>query len=201
MSVTYWQRGQCVPIRYVQRGIVRYAQPFTVVEDGPDRTAFYLPMGAMTQFSEIDFATGAIEGPVPAPWHSTDVLRLIEPGAMHMISLMFKGGGGPFLCWYIDFIDPMRRAGGGFVTWDLSLDIVVAPNLRWQWKDEDHFERIQALGWVSPEKAAAMRREGERIIEKIERKTRPFDESWPSWRPDPAWTTPVLPDNWAIVPT
>jgi transposase InsO family protein len=24
---------------------------------------------------------------------------------------------------------------------------------------------------------------------------------WPEWRPDPDWTVPLLPDNWAEVPT
>jgi hypothetical protein len=200
MTEAFWQVGQSVTIRFVQRGVVRDAQPLSVVEDGPERTVLYMPMGTVGQHSRIDFETGVIDGPRGNRWHSTDVLRLIEPGAMHMISLMFRGGGGPLLCWYVDFIDPVRRTSGGFVTWDLSLDIVVAPDLRWQWKDEDHFAHIQRLGWVSPEKAAAIRHEGERVIERIERKSRPFDEPWPSWRVDPAWPQPVLPDDWATAP-
>lgn len=87
-----------------------------------------------------------------------------------------QGGGGLLLCWYVDFIDPE------------------------QWKDEDHFAHIQRLGWVSPEKAAAIRREGEQVIERIERKSRPFDEPWPSWRVNPSWPRPALPDDWATVP-
>jgi len=200
MMEALWHAGQRVTLRFVQRGVVRSAQASLVVEDGPKRTVLYMPMGTLAQNSQIDFETGAIDGPRAAVWHSTDVLRLIEPGAMHMISLMFQGGGGPLLCWYVDFIDPVRRTGDGFVTWDLSLDIVVAPNMRWQWKDEDHFAHIQRLGWVSPEKATAIRREGERVIERIERKSRPFDEPWPSWRINPPWPKPALPDDWATVP-
>lgn len=200
MTKACWLAGQSITIRYVQSDAVRYAEPMTVVEDGPERTVLFMPMGTLTQRSRIDFETGTIDGLRADPWHSTDVLRLIEPDAMHMISLMFRGGGGPFICWYVDFIDPVRRVRDGFVTWDLSLDIVVAPNLHWQWKDEDHFAHIQRLGWVTPEKAAAIRREGERVIKKIERKSHPFDESWPSWRVDQSWPQPVLFDDWATVP-
>ena len=54
---------------------------------------------------------------------------------------------------HIDY--PLRRAPGGLVIWDRSLDIVATLELRWQWKDEHRFARIQELGWVTPEEAAA----------------------------------------------
>ena len=70
---------------------------------------------------------------------------------------------------------------------DRTLDIVVTPDLQWRWKDEDQFQRIQDLGWVTREEAAVIRAEGERVIEKIEKRCPPFSEPWPEWRPNPNW--------------
>jgi hypothetical protein len=39
--------------------------------------------------------------------------------------------------WYVNFQRPMRRTAIGFDTFDLLLDLVIAPDLsRWDWKDE-----------------------------------------------------------------
>ena len=51
---------------------------------------------------------------------------------------MFQGGGGPFICWYVDLQEPFRRDADGIVTCDQSLDIVIGRDRRWRWKDEDH---------------------------------------------------------------
>jgi hypothetical protein len=34
------------------------------------------------------------------------------------------------------------------------------------------------------------------VIADIEDGRHPFDEPWPSWRPDPSWPNPSLPDGW-----
>ena len=49
--------------------------------------------------------------------------------------------------------------------------------------------------------AAAVRAEGERVVELIERRAPPFGEDWPAWRPDPAWGVPELPEGWATIPS
>jgi hypothetical protein len=199
MNAKTWLRGQSIPVRYVWREKVRYAEPAIVVEDKPERLILFTPMGSLTWRSRIDFDAGVVEEPEPHLWHSTDMLRFLEPGAGYAVTAMFEGGG-PLRFWYIDLIEPIRRAGGGVVTWDLSLDIVATPDLQWQWKDEDHFARLQELNWITADKAADIRRETEKVIERIESNSSPFNEGWASWRPDPAWTMPVLPDDWAIVP-
>ncbi|HEV7721125.1 MAG TPA: hypothetical protein VGO60_07560, partial [Iamia sp.] len=45
----------------------------------------------------------------------------------------------------------------------------------------------------TPEHAAAVRAEGERVIAEAERGDPPFDGSWLDWDPDPAWAIPALP--------
>lgn len=195
-----WRRGDCIPVRYVWRDTVFFAQPNVVVEDSEERLILFTPEGTVTQVSAIDFRAGTIGKPAPHAWHTTYNLRIFESGKGTCISAMFLAKTGNFLCWYIDLIEPFRRMADGVVTWDLSLDIVVAPDFTWKMKDEDHFQWIQDLGWVSPERAKQMLRDKDEMIGRIERRDRPFNEDWPNWRPDPSWTIPVLPEDWAKVP-
>ena len=56
--------------------------------------------------------------------------------------------------------------------------------------------RPSTIGLFTPAKADAIRAEGERAIERIEAWSTPFDEGWETWRPDPDWPLPELPDGW-----
>jgi hypothetical protein len=145
----------------------------------------------------FDFETGAIAPPTPRARHSTDALSLLKPGAAHAVSLMWGEGGGPFLFWYIDMQAAFRRAGGGIVTWDQTLDIVAGADLAWRWKDQDQLDLAVRWGWMTPDEVRLVRAEGERVIEMIERRAAPLSESWPEWRPDPAWPLPALRADWA----
>ena len=67
---------------------------------------------------------------------------------------------------------------------DHALDLVIAPDGSWCWKDEDDFAEAQALGVFTVEQAAAVRAEGERVLA-----ARPWPTGWENWRPQGA-TTP-----------
>ncbi len=196
-EIARWRPGEVIPIRHVQDGVVRFAEAVTVVEDRPERLVVFAPVGCAMQWSTIDWATGEFRGPDPLRRHTTDALKIIEPDAQHTTSLFFAEGMGPLICWYVDLEEPTRRAGGGLVTFDRSLDIVVAPDRRWRWKDEDHFAHIQRFGWITPKRAGELWAEGERVVKRIEAGEAPFDSEWLDWRPDPAWPIPELPDDWA----
>lgn len=195
-----WRPGDVIPIRHVQDGEVRFAEAVIVVEDTPERLVMFTPVGGGMQWGSIDWDTGAFGAPKPVRRHTTDALKIHEPGAQHTTSLFFSAGMEGFICWYVDLEEPTRRAGGGLVTFDRSLDIVIGPDRRWRWKDEDHFAHIQRFGWITPERAAELRAEGERVVRRIEAREAPFDDTWLSWRPDPAWPLPELPEDWARVP-
>lgn len=200
-----WPPGHVVPIRHVQQGKVWFAMAATVVSDTPELLALHVPLGAGMQWGRVDWATGIIEEPKPTRWTTTETLRLFPAGARHIVTLMWRGGsgygaGGEFLCWYVDLAEPWRKAGGGVVTFDRSLDIVIGPDRRWRWKDEDHFGWIQDFGWITAQEAEVLREEGERVIARAQAGEPPFDDAWLSWTPDPAWPTPELPQDWARVP-
>jgi len=195
-----WERGSVITVKHVFRGEVRFAQAARVIEDRPGRLALWTPLGSAMQWNHIDFATGGFEGTRPMRRHTTDALTLVEPGARHATTLMWSPGQERFYCWYVDLQDPYRRAGDSLLTWDQSLDIVVGPDRRWRWKDEDHFQWIQDLGWISAEEAAELRREAEMVIGRVEQGASPFDDEWLAWRPEDGWPVPELPEDWAFAP-
>ena len=172
-----------------------------MLEDGDRRTIRYTPLGTPVMRSPVDHTAGTIGEPRLESWHTTHNLRFLEPDTGYCISAMYAGGDHRFLCWYIDLIEPIRRTRDGFVLWDLALDIVASPDLRWAMKDEDHFALMQTHGWITPGRAAQVRRDAQQAIERIETRQPPFGENWPDWRPDPAWQVPAMPDDWATVPT
>ena len=203
-AATSWLPGDVIAIRNVGPGVhadaVTHASAAIVVEDRPTRLVLFEPLGADMRASRVDWATGAFDGPHAQRRHTTDRLSICIPGASHCVSLMFHGGGGPFICWYVDLAEPFRRVPGGVVTCDQALDIVIGPDRQWRWKDEDHLARMVELGWISEGRARGLYKEGEAVIEAAKRGAPPFDDRWTGWRADPAWPIPTLPDDWSVVP-
>ena len=80
---------------------------------------------------------------------------------------------------------------------DQGLDIVVKPDVsEWPWKGEDVMQMGLELGIYTAQQVRDIRAEGERVVENIQRRTAPFDNSWLDWKPDPAWSIPTLPAGW-----
>jgi hypothetical protein len=204
LAATSWSPGDTVVVCDVkqggpQRGRITHASAAIVVEDSPTRLVLFEPLGTDMRTSRVDWTTGTFDGPHPQKRHTTDRLTIGTPGASHAVSLMFQGGGGPFLCWYVDLQEPFRRVPGGIVTCDQALDIVIGPDRRWLWKDEDHLARMVELGWIGEDRARALYKEGEAVIAVAKTGAPPFDDRWTLWRPDPAWLAPMLPEDWAAV--
>ena len=203
-AATSWAPGETIVIRNLglgpDGGVVTHASAAIVVEDRPARLVLFEPLGTDMRTSRIDWASGVRDGPHPQARHTTDRLTISTPGASHCVSLMFNGGGGPFICWYVDLQEPFRRVPDGIVTRDQALDIVIDPDRHWRWKDEDHLARMIELGWIGEGRARELYREGEAVIETARKAAPPFDDRWTGWRADPTWPVPTLPDNWAAVP-
>ena len=191
--------GDTVVIRNVDQGArpgeVTHASAAIVVEDRPTRLVLFEPLGTDMRASRMDWASGALDGPHPQKRHTTDRLTIVTPGTSHSVALLFHGGGGPFICWYVDLQEPFRRVPGGVVICDQALDILIGPDRQWRWKDEDHLARLVELGWIGEGRARALYKEGEAVIEAAKRGAPPFDDHWTHWRPDPSWPAPMLPDD------
>jgi len=124
-------------------------------------------------------------------WSEPHALMLTPTGAASSI-WAFWDGQWSFEGFYVNLQEPLRRTRFGFDTTDHVLDVVVEPDLSWRWKDEDELAEAIRLGRFTPEEAAAVRREGERVVAMLEARIWPFDLDWAHWRPDPAWPRPAL---------
>lgn len=185
--------------RFVWPRRVFSAKPVTVVEDRVDRVVLWLAPGTGTKappgFHVSIAELSRQEWPL-ADWRwFGGRLMIWRPGDAHSVYVSWSDEGD-FLGWYVNLEEPWRRTALGFDTTDHLLDVVVDPDWRWRWKDEDHLAEGVELGLFSPEKAAEIRAEGERAIERIETRTSPYDEDWEAWRPDPRWPRPAISDGW-----
>ena len=198
-----WNAGDTAVLRYLTRdGRPGMSWPFTVVEDREDLLALYLPRGALyKRFRRLPPEEARERGYARVlddeVWRR-DVLRLMYPGAHHSIWVFWEHEDGErrHTSYYVNMEEPYRRTGIGFDTNDHMLDIVVTPDLEWRWKDEDELAERVRQGAHPADFADFIRAEGERVIEKIERRESPFGDGWPEWKPDPSWQTPVLPPEW-----
>jgi predicted RNA-binding protein associated with RNAse of E/G family len=128
-------------------------------------------------------------------WFGGGRLFLARTGAAHSICPSWRSDYS-FIGWYVNLEDPWRRTHLGFDTKDHVLDIWVLADRSWRWKDEDELEAAVGAGLFTLHEAKAIREEGERVIERVEAWTEPFNEGWEQWRPDPDWPLPSVPEGW-----
>jgi hypothetical protein len=127
-------------------------------------------------------------------WDRTHVLRFMREGDAHTVEL-FWDTDWSFIGWYVNLQAPLVVNGACLDTTDWALDIVVEPDGRWRWKDEDVFARAIELGvFTDDAAAAAVRAEGERVIA-----DRPWPTGWEHWRPPADWQPLPLPEDWDAV--
>jgi len=182
----------------------------TVVEDCDDLTVLYLAIGA--ESTRLWQSTGV---PIPrvvsaaefadmrlvttkGTWAGHHMMMLARPDTSHAVFLRWTHPDWSFLGWYVNLQDPLRHTKTGFAMMDQFLDVVVAPDFTWKWKDDEELEAAVRLGRLSQAEAGAFRLEGERVIRDIEARRWPFDAGYEHWRPDPAWPLPFFPKDWNI---
>jgi len=178
-----------------------------------DERGLWLWIPAGSVYHDIAAADGRSFREVPfGQWSATEtvmrdlrwdsnVLMLHPPRSGYSLWFFFSPAG-EFRQWYVNLEEPaaLWRDGDllGLDTVDQDLDIVVAPDRTWRWKDEEEF--ADHLGypdsyWVPD--PAAVRAEGDRVVELIDAGEFPFDGTGTDFRPDPAWAALTeMPPGW-----
>lgn len=131
-----------------------------------------------------------------AVWQETELLLWKLPEAWFSINAFYTAAG--LRNWYVNFEQPTRRTMDGFDTFDLTVDLVVAPDLtRWQWKDEDEYAHVRRLGIITDAEHQAVDAARAQVLAMLEERCGPFTDvaSWSAWRWNPAWPTPRLQPN------
>jgi hypothetical protein len=135
-------------------------------------------------------------------WHGNALMFHPHAGAGDYSVWFYFTDDGGFVRWYVNLEQPVIRweRDGllGVDTTDFDLDVVVAPDRTWSWKDEEEFtERLAHpdLYWVTDEQA--VRDEGLRLIKLADAGDFPFDGTRTAFRPDPAWpVVSAMPPGW-----
>ncbi|MGW6771450.1 DUF402 domain-containing protein [Streptomyces sp. NPDC055037] len=131
-------------------------------------------------------------------WRETDLLLWKPPAAWFSINAFFvpDGEGRRLRNWYVNFEHPTRRREAGFDTFDLTVDLVVTPDLtRWEWKDEDEYAHVRRLGIVSDAEHQAVDDARAQVLAMLHDRAGVFAHAqrWAAWEWEPAWPTPRLP--------
>lgn len=209
-----FETGQTVVRRDVFRGRVWSAQALRVVRDTPEALVVACRPGAeglaptpwiasrvddddtgrrqaLLSLASTDWQLGRWK------WQSTVLLMWNAPGLYFSVNAFYDLADDHRLDrWYVNFQRPLRRTAIGFDTFDLLVDLVVAPDLtRWEWKDEDEYAQARRLGVVDEADHRAVESAREQVLAMIELGEGPFaaDAGWNRWRSDPSWSTPALP--------
>jgi hypothetical protein len=203
--------GQVILHRNTRRGRIAFARPVRVVSDGDLGLLLWMARGTPVMYEVAPDGGGARGRPFaewvgldhemrPGQWQGPGILMFFPPDADHSVWWFFDDAG-VFQNWYVNLEEHAVRWDDGDVAGvdvvDQDLDVVVAPDRTWEWKDEDEFTERLALPddyWVADEEA--VRAEGRRVIKLVEAGDFPFDGTWTDFVPDPAWTLPELPPGW-----
>ena len=198
--------GDAVVLRELWDRRVWSVRPLTVVKDEPDELMLYF-WPTLRMKAPASARTGEFLRLPTEPWELTDqlwegyrILSFAWPGVAHAVLGFWEDASDTFTGWYVNMEQPLRRTPFGFDTSEDFLDIVITADLEtWTWKDEDELAEAVQLGLVTSDRASELRAEGERALERLRRRERPFDDDWSGWRPDPSWRPPAIPDDPALL--
>jgi len=176
-----------IAVRHVWRGRVFMVWACVVVADRDELLALWVPPGAECLRPAVRERLPYEQPLAPRPWRAPGIVQLLTPGAAHAIWVFADA-------WYVNLQEPFRRTRVGVDTADQLLDLVRTRDGRWRWKDEHELEAAVAAGFLAADEAAAIRREGERVIA-----ADPFPTGWEDWEPDETWPIPTLPPGWDVL--
>lgn len=202
-----WQPGDVISWRGIYRNRIWHCQPTILVRDSPDEIALTLLPGTEC-IAERTYPQGKTDANrrwsfIKKDWHlatytwqKNRLLLLFEPEKYYSTVLFWNHQSNNFLCYYINFQLPFERNHQALDTLDLDLDLVIYPDFTHKWKDVEDYEKAIEYGVISPESVQSIESATAEIFRKLENRQYPFDGSWRTWIPDPAWPAPKLPQNW-----
>jgi hypothetical protein len=194
-------------------------------EDREDLLAVWLPAGGERRFIDLADRTHEV---APVPW-TLDTLRLMIPGKAYSIMLFWGAARRidepsahfprweslreeraraaqrvdlprEFMGWYVNLEAPFVRTAIGVDTSDNNLDILVDPDLSWEWKDEEYTQHWEDMGVFTPEDTAGFYAAGTDVIALVEGRRFPFDGALQDFQPPPHWGMPKFHPDWERLP-
>jgi len=188
-----------------QPGGPQTVHPMTVVHDDADALVAWLAGETPVLVPRLADGGSLREGPArtmfTAPriqgrgiWQGAGTLRISPTGAPWSV-WVFWTPAGKLIDYYVNLEDPHRRAGHASLTSDHVLDVVVQPDRQHRRKDVDELAEAVRQGRYTAEQAAGFERDAAAAEAIAEAWGSPFGDGWDSWRPDPSWPVPPLPEG------
>jgi predicted RNA-binding protein associated with RNAse of E/G family len=126
-------------------------------------------------------------------WRDTTVLSWFGADEDFSVHRFWDRAGQP-LRWYVNFERPVQRTRIGIDTFDLVLDLVIAPDRsRWEWKDEDEYAQGRRLGLIGEAEHRRIERARERAVALVQAGRGPFAQEVGTRPPQVGGPVPVLP--------
>ncbi|MGC4766551.1 DUF402 domain-containing protein [Micromonospora sp. DT46] len=207
-----FEPGRLIVHRNVRRGRIGWVRTARVVSDDDRGLLLWVPRDSPVASEITEAGLGMRAVPfsewisssyrlATGRWDGPSVLKFLPAGAAHSV-WWFRDAHDRFATWYVNLEEPGVRWDDGALAGvdmvDQDLDVVVRPDLGWEWKDEGEFAERLAFPdhyWVTD--ADAVRAEGKRVIALAEAGEFPFDGTWCDFTPPPDWTVPDgLPPGW-----
>jgi protein associated with RNAse G/E len=129
-------------------------------------------------------------------WHTNRVLMILEPGKYYSTNLFWNHEKNEFVGYYVNFQLPFRRTHCGTDSLDLELDLEINPDFSFEWKDLHDYKKGVETGIIRSEWITEIENAKLEILERLKKRSYPFDGSWLNWMPDPTWDPAALPENW-----
>ncbi len=205
--------GAEIALRGMFQGQPWYIQAVRVVHDRPDETALLLlpgaecvaPSGYLHQKHGSEGHWERWQEMLNPPWQlekytwqTNRFLILLKPDDFYATILIWEHASQLFRGYYINFQLPYRRSACGFDTFDLELDLVIAPDFTWDWKDVADYQRGIESGILLPDWVRGIDEDKARVFTQLAQRGDPFDGRWLNWQPDPAWEPARLPAGWDL---
>jgi predicted RNA-binding protein associated with RNAse of E/G family len=185
--------------RHLYQGRLRWAIPNLVIQETPEQIVSLLVPGTICKAPTSYGRTGYVQQLLGGwevgdfTWHTRRCLMISPRHSAHTIGLHWDHASGDFLGWYINLQEPLRQTPIGYDTFDQMLDVWIEPDGTWSWKDWDELIEAEQVGIFTRVEADAIRAEGQRVIDSLDRL---LPTGWEGWQPDLDWPLPTLPKGW-----
>lgn len=202
-----WKPGDIVIWRETFNDRIWHAHTAIAVKDNPEETALAFLPGSEGMGPQ-GWVDGSNKGDRPREfmkepwmlkkysWRNFRTLFVLEPQKYYATAYYWNAGNNQFLSYCINFQTPFTRSHSCIDTRDLELDLIVNPDLSYEWKDLKEFQKGIQTGAIFPEWIPGIESAKGEILNKLQKRQYPFNGSWLNWMPDLAWSPPKLPENW-----
>lgn len=196
---------EVVNLRWMHEAHVESAHPVYLLADDDDVIATFEPGG-----TEAMHSTRTKGGPrgrnlvpgtphtgfAPGIWTGPGVVRLHRPGQEWSTWRWIDARREWSDTWYVNLEEHWLRTPTGFDTEDWILDVLVADDLSWRYKDEDELAWAEASGRFDGPQVERIWAASRAAIATLEARAWPFDADWSRWLPPEALPVPHLQAGW-----